>query len=99
MIDYMPSSNTQVFFKYVMERQYHNKKFGMKKIVEEFGNSEMKQIFSNSSHAAVTDAHMPCLISTNEKFCERFQAWILFEDFGDIEIHDRKPRSRSEASV
>ena len=51
----------------------------MKKIVEEFGNSEMKEIFSNSSHAAVTDAHMLCLISTNEKFCERFQAWILFE--------------------
>ena len=70
----------------------------MKKIVEEYGNSEMKEIFSNSSHAAVTDAYMPCLISTNEKFCERFQAWILIEDFWGIEIHDRKPRSRSEAA-
>ena len=71
----------------------------MKKIVEEFGNSEMKEIFSNSSHAAVTDAHMPCLISTNQKFCERFQAWILFEDFGDIEIHYRKPCGISEAAT
>ena len=58
----------------------------------------MEEISSNLSHAAVTDAHILCLISTNEKFCERFQAWILFEDFGDIEIHDRKPRSSSEAA-
>ena len=52
---------------------------------------------NNDSHSAVTDADMLCLISTNERFLERFLSWIVFDNFGfgEREILDKKPQSRS----
>ena len=81
-----------------MKSEYFSSQYGMKNLVKTFGNSEMKKLYFESSHSAVTDADLLCLISTNERFQKRFLSWIVFDDFGfgESEILDKKPRSRSE---
>ena len=63
--------------------------------MKNFGNSEMKNLFSESSHSSVTDADMLCLISTNERFLERFLSWIVFDnfEFGKREIYEKKHKA------
>lgn len=69
--------DSRVFFKIVQKP--FGRKFGMKTVVEDWGDKEDKKEYLMGAHGALVDARVLAKICTGPQLGERFGHWIDFE--------------------
>ena len=79
---------------------YNVTKYGMKTIVEYFGDGATKKAYMSGAHGALCDAEALCSVSTSPKLYDRFKDWLLLEQSVEEEeevIISRPARCQSES--
>ena len=71
--------DTQGFFKQVQDQ--NNRNHGMKTIVEDWGNGNIKKLYQQGAHGALTDAICLAKLCYCRKLKDRFQDWLSLERF------------------
>ena len=63
-----------------MMRRGETSRYGMKAIVERFGDPRTKAQYKDSAHGALFDAETLAKISTTSTLGERFKNWLVFNN-------------------
>ena len=63
-----------------MMRRGETSRYGMKAIVERFGDPRTKVQYKDSAHGALFDAETLAKISTTSTLGERFKNWLMFKN-------------------
>ena len=71
--------DSQAFYKSVMWRDHRITKYGMKTIVQYFGDEATKTAYKTGAHGALCDAEAICSVSTSSKLYDRFKDWLMLE--------------------
>ena len=71
--------DSQAFYKSVMWRDHRITKYGMKTIVQYFGDEATKVAYKTGAHGALCDAEALCSVSTSSKLYDRFKDWLMLE--------------------